>query len=127
MNFKEILEAMIEHNASDAFVAPGGALRARVCSEVCTINKYLFTPKDIEKFISEIAGDPGKETLREDKSCEAATSLYPYQSMGESSSFVETLASDLGSPVRTARPQPTVTSFVDVLESDLLHQHTQAP
>ena len=72
MNFIEILEAMITHNASDAFIVPGGALRARVCSEVSTINKYLFTPKDIEKFISEIAGDPGKEMLRENKSCEIA-------------------------------------------------------
>ena len=72
MNFKEILDAMIAHNASDAFIVPNGTLRARIYSEVRTINSYLFTAKDIEKFISEIAGDPGKEMLRENKSCELA-------------------------------------------------------
>jgi len=50
MNFKEILEATIKHKASDAFIVPGGPLRARVYSEVRTIDDYVFTNKDIEKF-----------------------------------------------------------------------------
>ena len=72
MNFKEILEAMIAHDASDAFIVPGGRLRARIYSEVRTIDDYLFTTKDVEKFVSEIADEPAREMLQESRECEIA-------------------------------------------------------
>ena len=72
MNFKEILELMITNNASDAFVVPGGPLRARIYSEVRSIDKYIFTVKDLEKFAAEITDAPQKESLRDNKSCELA-------------------------------------------------------
>jgi len=70
MNFKEILEAAIKHNASDAFIVPGGPLRARVYSDVRTIDDYVFTNKDIEKFVAEITDASEKESLQENKACE---------------------------------------------------------
>jgi pilus retraction protein PilT len=72
MNFKEILEAMIAHNASDGFIVPEGPLRARVYSEVRAIGSYVFTDKDVEKFVAEIASASEKETLKEARSCELA-------------------------------------------------------
>ena len=72
MNFKEILEAMIAHKASDAFIVPGGPLRARIDSEVRIIDNYIFTNKDVEKFTAETADAQAKETLKENRSCEIA-------------------------------------------------------
>ena len=72
MNFKEILELMIKNSASDAFIVPGGPLRARIYSEVRPIDNYIFTEKDVEKFAAEITDAPQKEALRDNKSCELA-------------------------------------------------------
>ncbi len=76
MNFKEILEMMIKNNASDAFIVPGGPLRARIYSEVRTIDNYLFTEKDVGGFVAEITDSSGKEMLKENKSCEMAINYY---------------------------------------------------
>ncbi|MFA6321428.1 MAG: PilT/PilU family type 4a pilus ATPase [Candidatus Omnitrophota bacterium] len=70
MTFNEILEATIKHNASDAFIVPGGPLRARICSEVRTIGDYIFTVKDLEKFTAEVTDDLDKENLKDNRSCE---------------------------------------------------------
>jgi len=70
MTFKDIFEAMIAHKASDAFLAPGASLRARVYSEVRTIGDRVFTGKEMEKFVDEIADEAAKALLAENKSCE---------------------------------------------------------
>ncbi|MFA5143532.1 MAG: PilT/PilU family type 4a pilus ATPase [Candidatus Omnitrophota bacterium] len=70
MNFKDVFEIMIARKASDAFIVPGGPLRARIYSEVQTIGDYIFTPKDIEKYVSEITDTAEREILKETKSCE---------------------------------------------------------
>ncbi len=72
MNFKEILEAMIANNASDAFIVPDGSLRARVYSELRQIDAHIFTSKEIEKYISEITDDPTKALLKDNRDCELA-------------------------------------------------------
>ena len=72
MNFKEICETLIAHKASDAFLVQGGPLWARIHSEVRIIGSYLFTEKDIEKFVSEVTDESDREMLKENKSCEVA-------------------------------------------------------
>ncbi|MDD5136509.1 MAG: ATPase, T2SS/T4P/T4SS family, partial [Candidatus Omnitrophica bacterium] len=70
MNFTDILELMIKHNASDSFIVPGGPLRARIYSEVQTIDNYPFTLKDVEKFVTEITDAVEREILKDSKNCE---------------------------------------------------------
>jgi twitching motility protein PilU len=72
MDFKDILESMIKHNASDAFIVPDGQLRARVYSEIVTIDAYVFSKKEVERFIAEITDESEKYMLRENKNCELA-------------------------------------------------------
>jgi len=72
MDAKTIFDIMIKEEASDAFVAANGALRGRVSGEIVVIKDYTFTPKDVEKIVSEITGDYEKEVLKTMKSCELA-------------------------------------------------------
>lgn len=70
MTFKEILDTIIKHDASDAFIVPGGPLRARVYTEVRTIDDSVFTNREVEKFVAEITDPIDKERLKENRSCE---------------------------------------------------------
>lgn len=73
MDSEAVLNAMIQHNASDAFIRAGSRLKARVCGEVRTIDDYEFTKKDIEKIVSTMADEDSKELLDKKKSCEFGT------------------------------------------------------
>lgn len=73
MDFKDILEAMIRENTSDAFIRAHSVLRGRICTELKAIGDYSFTPKDVERIASEITDDYNKEELARTKSCEFAS------------------------------------------------------
>ncbi len=73
MSFKEILETMIEYNASDIFIRAGSPLRGRICTEVREIEDKVFSKEDVEAIISEMIDEHERETLRNSKSCEFAT------------------------------------------------------
>jgi len=70
MTFKDVMEATIKTNASDAFIIPGKPLRARIYSEIHTIDNYIFTGKDLENFTAEVTNELDKENLRDNRSCE---------------------------------------------------------
>jgi len=72
MDFKGILDLMIEKNASDVFLRASSVLRGRVCSRVEVLKDSLFTPADIEKIIKEITTDKDKEKLKNNRGCEFA-------------------------------------------------------
>ncbi|MBN2097865.1 MAG: PilT/PilU family type 4a pilus ATPase [Candidatus Omnitrophica bacterium] len=74
MSFKDIIEAMIAKEASDIFIKAESRLRARINTEVETINDSEFKDRDVEKIIAEIADDYQKELLEKNKSCEFAYS-----------------------------------------------------
>lgn len=76
MTFKEVIDVMIKSNASDVFVRVAGSLRARIRTEVITINPdYKFSPEDIDKIVSEITDPHKRERLEKERSCEF-TSYY---------------------------------------------------
>lgn len=70
MNFKDILDVMIEKKASDAFIRADSPLKLRVCTEVQPVEEYRFSVKDVEKIVSEMADDDSKERLRKIRNCE---------------------------------------------------------
>jgi twitching motility protein PilT len=70
MRFKDVLAIMVEKNASDVFIRAGTPLKGRVCTEVETIADYEFSPKDVDKLVSEITNDYQKDKLQKEKSCE---------------------------------------------------------
>ncbi len=73
MSFKEILEAMIEYNASDIFIRAGSPLRGRVYTEVKEIGEKVFSVEDVESVVSEMIGEESRQLLKKNKSCEFAT------------------------------------------------------
>lgn len=72
MEFKEVIEVMIESEATDIFLRAYSSLKARVFSEVKVVKEHILLPQDLEKFIEEITDDKLKKTLRETGSCEFA-------------------------------------------------------
>ena len=72
MEFKDVLEAMIESDASDSFVRANSPLKARVYSVVKVIKEEIFSPEDVERFIKEITDENLKKSLYETGSCEFA-------------------------------------------------------
>lgn len=70
MDFKYIIETMIDVDASDVFIKAGSPLRGRVYTEVKTINEHEFSVKDVEKIVSEMLDNEKKEVLKQNRSCE---------------------------------------------------------
>ncbi|MFC1632203.1 type IV pilus twitching motility protein PilT [Candidatus Omnitrophota bacterium] len=70
MNFKDIVQIMIDADASDCFLRAESPIRGRICTEVKVIDQRLLSTKDIEKIIDEITTDEHKQQLKEAKNCE---------------------------------------------------------
>jgi len=71
MTFKDIINKMIELDASDAFLRVASPLRVRVRTEVITLDAdYEFSQEDIDKVVSDITDQHKIEQLDKDKSCE---------------------------------------------------------
>jgi pilus retraction protein PilT len=70
MNFKDILEKMIEKDISDVFLRVGSPLKGRLYSFVETIDNNLLDIATIEEIISNITSKKDKDNLETHKSCE---------------------------------------------------------
>jgi len=68
MNIKDIFDVMIEKNASDAFIRENNLLKGRIYLEIETIKNYRFSAKDVDKIVSEILDNYGREALKKNKS-----------------------------------------------------------
>ncbi|MCP4652860.1 MAG: PilT/PilU family type 4a pilus ATPase [Candidatus Omnitrophica bacterium] len=72
MNISDILDKMIDVNASDIFIRTGSPLRGRISSYVETLGDEVFTKEEIEKAVKNLTGEREKENLKRDLSCEFA-------------------------------------------------------
>jgi len=70
MEPKEIFRIMVEKNASDLFIRPGGYLSARILTEVRPISKDKLSVEDVETLVSKLADEYEKDRLLKTKSCE---------------------------------------------------------
>lgn len=70
MNFREILETMIEKDISDVFIRTNSPLRGRRYSQVEMLKDELFTIEDVERLIQEITKEKDRENLRLHRSAE---------------------------------------------------------
>ena len=70
MTFKQILDVMIEKDASDIFIRANGNLRGRVYSKVVTLSEEIISADSVNKIIKEITREIDKERLRSQKGCE---------------------------------------------------------
>ncbi len=72
MDFKEILDLMIEKNVSDAFLRSNSNLRGRIHSEIETIKDKVFSLDEIEKIVSDITAEKPRERekLQSKRGCE---------------------------------------------------------
>lgn len=72
MTIGQIFDAIIEKNASDAFISVGSFLKLRICNEVENASVEEITIKDVEKVLAEILDDESKEIFAKNKSYEFA-------------------------------------------------------
>ena len=70
MNFKKILDMMIEKNASDVFIRVNSNLRARINTLVEPLREEIFTASEVEQIINEITIGDYKDKLETHKACE---------------------------------------------------------
>ena len=70
MNFKEILDLMIEKDASDVFLRANSNLRGRLYSKIAVLNEHVFSPSEIVEIVDDITKDIDKENLKIRKGCE---------------------------------------------------------
>jgi twitching motility protein PilT len=70
MEFKAILEKMIEKNISDIFIRTGSPLKGRINSLVELIDEEIFTVENLEEIIRDIVNEKDRESLETHKSCE---------------------------------------------------------
>jgi twitching motility protein PilT len=70
MDFKEILEIMIDKNISDVFIRTGSFLKGRINSLIEKISENKLEIKDVERIVQQIARERDKEILEVKKSCE---------------------------------------------------------
>ncbi|MBU2437056.1 MAG: PilT/PilU family type 4a pilus ATPase [Candidatus Omnitrophica bacterium] len=74
MNIEEILEIMIEKDASDVFIRAHSPLKARIYTEVEKIREGNFSVEDVEEIVQEITKGKDRKKPRENlkliKSCE---------------------------------------------------------
>ncbi len=70
MTFKEIIDIMIEKDASDVFIRVNGSLMGRIYSKVETISETVISAENVGKIVEEIIRESGKEKLRSQRGCE---------------------------------------------------------
>jgi len=70
MDFKNILELMIEKNATDIFLRVGSPLRGRINTEVELMREDRFTFDEIKQIIETIARERDRERLEKHRGCE---------------------------------------------------------
>ncbi|MBP7088393.1 MAG: PilT/PilU family type 4a pilus ATPase [Candidatus Omnitrophica bacterium] len=70
MNFKEILDIMIDNNVSDIFIRANANLKGRIYSHIEVIREEIFTVESIDKIVNEIAKEYERESLKSHKACE---------------------------------------------------------
>ncbi|MCK4912311.1 MAG: PilT/PilU family type 4a pilus ATPase [Candidatus Omnitrophica bacterium] len=70
MIFKEILDMMIEKDASDIFIRANGNIKGRVYSQIVTIDDTAISSDNVNKIIDKITRETDKERLRSQKGCE---------------------------------------------------------
>lgn len=70
MTFKEILDVMIEKNASDIFIRTNGSLMGRIYSKVETISETIISAENVDKIVEEIMRESDKDRLRSQRGCE---------------------------------------------------------
>ena len=73
MDFKDILNIMIEKDASDVFIRAGIPLKGRIRTEVETIKEGKLSEEEVERIISELADSYNKEILQKNRNCEFCT------------------------------------------------------
>ncbi len=72
MELNEILDLMIERNASDAFIRTGSPLRMRINTEVVVVDEGILNAQDVEKIIGETMDVQQGDELQKNKNCEFA-------------------------------------------------------
>ncbi len=70
MKLKEIFQIMIDANASDLFVRPGGSIYARILTEVRPIGDQTLTVEEVDGFVKDLLDNFEKEVLARERSCE---------------------------------------------------------
>lgn len=70
MDFRDILEKMIEINASDSFIRANSPLKVRIASNIDTVGKNDFSVEDVEKIVEGITRENEREGLLLKRSCE---------------------------------------------------------
>ncbi|MBU1112814.1 MAG: PilT/PilU family type 4a pilus ATPase [Candidatus Omnitrophica bacterium] len=70
MEFKDMLELMIEKGATDIFLRVGSPLRGRINTEVETIREERLTFDEIKNIIETVARDRDRERLEKSRGCE---------------------------------------------------------
>ena len=75
MNMNEIFKAMVENNASDAFIKADSPMRMRIYTEIMVINDRRYSKKEVEDLVSGIVSDRDRESLETHRNCELARYL----------------------------------------------------
>ena len=73
MEPKDLFKIMVEKNASDLFIRPGGYLYARILTEVKPINDHRFSVEEVKTLVTKWTDAYEKEMLLKTKNCEFAT------------------------------------------------------
>ncbi|MBD3245385.1 MAG: PilT/PilU family type 4a pilus ATPase [Candidatus Omnitrophica bacterium] len=70
MQFKEILDLMIEHNVTDLFVRARSNLKGRVLSKVQILSEKMFDVGEVQHMVNEVTHERDREKLQTKKGCE---------------------------------------------------------
>jgi len=70
MTFKEILDVMIEKNASDVFIRVNEKLMGRIYSKVETVSETIISAENVGKIVGKIIQESDKDKLRSQRGCE---------------------------------------------------------
>lgn len=70
MDFKEILEIMIDKNVSDVFIRVNSYLKGRINSQIEVISEEKLDMQAVEQIVGEISKVRDKELFQKKKSCE---------------------------------------------------------
>ncbi|MFH1759997.1 MAG: PilT/PilU family type 4a pilus ATPase [bacterium] len=73
MDFKDILNIMVEKDATDIFIRAGSPLKGRILTEIKTIRENIFSNSEVDKIIAEVIDPHMKNRLQQYRSCEFAT------------------------------------------------------
>ncbi|UCD15895.1 MAG: PilT/PilU family type 4a pilus ATPase [Candidatus Omnitrophota bacterium] len=70
MNFKEILEIMINRNISDIFLRANSHLKGRINAQIEKVSDNVLDVKALERIVKEITDEKNRQVLEAKKSCE---------------------------------------------------------